>query len=69
MNVIPDLLDKLSKLVDKAVPGKKGRTALIAVLGIIYGIIGSITGNLDGQQATQVILGSFGLIFAANHSA
>jgi VIT1/CCC1 family predicted Fe2+/Mn2+ transporter len=53
------LLDKL--------PGKGGRTAVITLAGIVYGVSGAITGHLTIEQATTAIVGSLGLAFAAVH--
>ena len=64
--MIPDLLSKISAAFDK-LPGKGVRTITLALAGLVYGISGLVTGHLTPEQATQVILGSLGLIFAANH--
>jgi len=65
---MPGLLNKLAGFIAKLVPGKGGRSALIAISGLIYGISGIISGNLDGEGATKIILVSLGLIFAAKHT-
>ena len=64
--MIAKLVGWVMGLVDK-VPGKGGRTAIVTLAGIAYGISGAVSGNFTLEQAATIIVGSLGLAFAAIH--
>jgi hypothetical protein len=63
------ILNWVTGLINKFTPLKGGRTSLVAILGVVYGVTGLVTAHLTVEQAATVIVGSIGLIFAANHTA
>jgi len=61
------ILNWITGLVEKIAPLKGARTSLVAILGIVFGVTGLLTGHLSANEGVLAIGGSLGLIFSANH--
>ena len=62
------IVNWITGLIHKIVPLKGGRTSVVAILGLVYGITGIMTGHLTAEAGAVAIVGSLGLIFSSNHT-
>lgn len=64
---MPSLLTGVAKWILGVLPGEGVRTAFIGVAGILYALLGVITGHLSPENAGVVAVGSIGLLTSAAH--
>lgn len=64
---MPTILKAVSGWILKSLPGEGVRTSFIGIAGVLYALLGVLTGHLTSENAGIVAAGSIGLITAAAH--